>query len=538
MNLLETSQAIQAGNVSLGIELGSTRIKAVLITADYHTVAAGSYNWENKLENNVWTYSLEAVWTGIQTSYKQLAAEVQSKYHQPITNIKSIGISAMMHGYLAFDQADNLLVPFRTWRNNITGQAADELTKLFNFNIPQRWTIAHLYQAILNDEAHVNELDFVTTLAGYVHWQLSGEKVLGTGDASGVFPIDPATGYYDQKMLDQFSAQANVKKYPWSIEKVLPAVKPAGQAAGQLTETGAKLLDPTGNLQGGSLMAPPEGDAGTGMVGTNSVRQRTGNISVGTSAFSMVVLDQSLKQVHRDIDMVMTPDGSPVAMVHVNNCSSDINAWTSLFGTFAQRLGVDIPADKLYGTLFLEATRADPNAGGLINYSYLSGENITKMDAGRPLFVRTPNSNFNLPNFMLTQLYAAFAPLEIGMEILTEEEGIQTDVMIAQGGLFKTPVIGQQVLANALNIPITIMENAGEGGPWGMAVLAEFAENGDGQDLADYLDSNVFSHPETMTLSPEPAGVTGYQEFLKNYVAALPVEGEAIKTIPDQNGGK
>lgn len=538
MNLVETSQAIQSGAVSLGIELGSTRIKAVLITADYNTVAAGSYNWENKLVNNVWTYSLEDVWSGIQTSYQQLAAEVQSKYHQPITNIKSIGISAMMHGYLAFDKDNQLLVPFRTWRNNITGQAADKLTSLFDFNIPQRWTIAHLYQAILNGEQHVKDLDFVTTLAGYVHWQLAGEKVLGVGDASGVFPINPQTGSYDQRMLDQFERLPEVQRNPWQISQVLPAVKPAGESAGQLTEAGAKLLDPSGNLQAGSLMAPPEGDAGTGMVGTNSVRKRTGNISVGTSAFSMVVLDQNLRKVHRDIDMVTTPDGSPVAMVHINNCSSDINAWVALFGEFAQRLGVDLPADKLYGTMFLEATRADQNAGGLINYSYLSGENITKMDAGRPLFVRTPNSQFNLPNFMLTQLYAAFAPLEIGMNILTDEEGIKTDVMIAQGGLFKTPVIGQQVLANALNIPITVMETAGEGGPWGMAVLAEFAENGGDQSLADYLDSKVFTQPETMTLSPEPAGVTGYQEFIKHYVAALPVESEAVKTIPDQDGGK
>ncbi len=531
MNLIETSKAISNGEITLGLELGSTNIKAVLMTDDFNTIASGSYNWENQLVDGIWTYSMDEVWHGIQTSYTQLAADVQSKYHQAITKINAIGISAMMHGYLAFNQNNDLLVPFRTWRNAITGQAADDLTKLFDFNIPQRWSVAHLYQAILNDEAHVKEIDFITTLAGYVTWKLSGEKVLGIGDASGVFPIDSNTKTYDQRMLNQFNDLDQVKKYDWKIDEILPKVLVAGQQAGQLTESGAQLLDLSGNLQAGSVIAPPEGDAGTGMVGTNSVRKRTGNISVGTSAFSMVVLDQELKAVHKDIDMVTTPDGSPVAMVHVNNCSSDINAWVSLFGEFAQRLGIEVNPNKLYGTLFLEATRSDPNAGGLVNYSYLSGENITNMPEGRPLFVRTPNSEFNLPNFMLTQLYAAFAPLEIGMHILTEDEGIKTDVMVAQGGLFKTPVVGQQVLANALNIPITIMQNAGEGGPWGMAVLANFVKNGNGQSLEDFLDSQVFSDPESMTLSPEPAGVKGYQEFITNYQAALPVEGEAVKTL-------
>lgn len=531
MNLIETSKAISNGEITLGLELGSTNIKAVLMTDDFNTIASGSYNWENQLVDGIWTYSMDEVWHGIQTSYTQLAADVQSKYHQAITKINAIGISAMMHGYLAFNQNNDLLVPFRTWRNAITGQAADDLTKLFDFNIPQRWSVAHLYQAILNDEEHVKEIDFITTLAGYVTWKLSGEKVLGIGDASGVFPIDSNTKTYDQRMLNQFNDLDQVKKYDWKIDEILPKVLVAGQQAGQLTKSGAQLLDLSGNLQAGSVIAPPEGDAGTGMVGTNSVRKRTGNISVGTSAFSMVVLDQELKAVHKDIDMVTTPDGSPVAMVHVNNCSSDINAWVSLFGEFAQRLGIEVNPNKLYGTLFLEATRSDPNAGGLVNYSYLSGENITNMPEGRPLFVRTPNSEFNLPNFMLTQLYAAFAPLEIGMHILTEDEGIKTDVMVAQGGLFKTPVVGQQVLANALNIPITIMQNAGEGGPWGMAVLANFVKNGNGQSLEDFLDSQVFSDPESMTLSPEPAGVKGYQEFITNYQAALPVEGEAVKTL-------
>ncbi|MFD1671795.1 xylulokinase [Agrilactobacillus yilanensis] len=535
MNVLEISEAIKAGHISLGLELGSTRIKAVLVTDDFNTIASGSYLWENKFENGVWTYPLDAVWTGIQTSYTQLAAEVQNKYHQTITKIDAIGISAMMHGYLAFDKSNQLLVPFRTWRNNITEQAADELTDVFDFNIPQRWTVAHLYQSILNDEAHVKDLDFVTTLAGYVHWQLSGKKVLGVGDASGVFPIDEQTKTYRADLLAKFSDLPKVKAYDWQVKDILPEVQVAGTEAGTLTEQGVKLLDVSGNLQAGSLMAPPEGDAGTGMVGTNSVRERTGNISVGTSAFSMVVLDKPLQRVHRDIDIVTTPTGEPVAMVHINNCSSDINAWVSLFGEFAARLGLNLKPDELYERIFLEATRADPDAGGLVNYSYLSGENITKIKAGRPLFARTPNSHFNLPNFIQTQLYAAFAPLKIGMDILVEDEHIQTDAMIAQGGLFKTPVIGQQVLANALNIPITVMNTASEGGPWGMAVLAVYAkQHAADQSLSDFLDTKVFKDPESMTLSPEPKGVQGYQEFIKTYQDGLAVEAQAGDSISEK----
>lgn len=531
MNLVEISKEIENGNVSLGIELGSTRIKAVLITSDYKTIASGSFVWENQFKDQIWTYSLDTVWQGIQASYSQMAAEVHSKYHQSLTSIKSIGISAMMHGYLAFSKNNDLLVPFRTWRNNITEESAAKLTEAFSFNIPQRWTIAHLYQAILNGEEHVKDIDFVTTLAGYVHWKLSGEKVLGVGDASGVFPIDEKTGYYSKSMLKKFDELEDVKQFDWDINQVLPDVKSAGEKAGELTAEGASLLDVTGNLQAGSVMAPPEGDAGTGMVGTNSVRKRTGNISVGTSAFSMVVLEKPLKSVHRDIDVVMTPDGAPVAMVHVNNCSSDINAWAQIFSDFAARLGINLAPDKLYEALFLEATKADHDLGHLINYSYQSGENITNIKAGRPLFVRKSDSNFNLPNFMQTQLYSAFAPLKIGMDILSNEEDIKTDVMIAQGGLFRTPVVAQQVLSDALNIPITVMANAGEGGPWGMAVLAMFASDSNGQSLSDYLDTNVFSNPESMTLSPEPEGVEAYDEFTKEYVAGLPVEAQAGEVI-------
>ena len=535
MNLVEISQAIKDGHVSLGIELGSTQIKAVLVTDDFNTVASGYYVWENQYKDGVWTYPLEQVWEGIRESYKQLAADVKGKYHQSLVHIGSIGISAMMHGYLAFSEDGRLLVPFRTWRNNITGPATDELTELFDFNIPQRWCIAHLYQAVLNEEEHVGQIAFITTLAGYVHWKLSGQKVLGIGDASGAFPIDEQTGNYNEEFLQRFNQLDKVKKHSWDIHDILPKVLKAGQAAGTLTKEGASLLDVNGNLVSGSVMAPPEGDAGTGMVATNSVRKRTGNISVGTSAFSMVVLDKPLKKLHRDIDIVTTPDGSPVAMVHINNCSSDINAWAEIFKQFAGRLGIDLKADKLYETLFLVTAKANPDAGGLINYSYLSGENITKMPAGRPLFVRTSNCEFNLANFILTQLYSAFAPLKIGMDILTNEEQIKTEVLIAQGGLFKTPVIAQQILANTLDTPITVMKTASQGGPWGMAVLAAYVREGNNSmSLENFLDQKVFGNPETLTLNPEPIGVSGYEKFIKAYQEGLSVERNAVDKIAER----
>ncbi|GMA08036.1 L-ribulokinase [Tetragenococcus halophilus subsp. flandriensis] len=536
MNVKEIAQAIQEGSVSLGIELGSTRIKAVLITNDFKTIASGSYQWENQFENDVWTYALDQVWEGVRESYKQLAAEVESKYHTPLKKVDNIGISAMMHGYLAFSKDDELLVPFRTWRNNITGPATDQLTELFGFNIPQRWCIAHLYQAILNQEEHVENLDFLTTLSGYVHWQLTGKKVLGIGDASGAFPIDETQGDYNERFMEAFSQLEEVQKYSWDLHDVFPKVLKAGEDAGKLTDKGAKLLDPSGNLQGGSRMAPPEGDAGTGMIATNSIRKRTGNISVGTSAFAMVVLDRPLQKLHREIDIVTTPAGTNVAMVHTDNCSSDIDAWAQIFQQFAERLGIQLSPEKLYETLFLDASKSDPDAGGLINYSYLSGEVITEVADGRPMFVRTINSEFNLANFVQSQLYGAFAPLAIGMDTLTEEEQIKLDVMIAHGGLFKTPVIAQQNLANALDIPISVMETAGEGGPWGMAVLAEYMTKAEEVTLEDFLDQEVFESPETMTLNPEPAGVKGYAKYLAQYQAALPAEriaGEKLKERRD-----
>lgn len=527
MDFKQNIAAVESGATVLGIEFGSTRIKAVLINADFQTIASGSYTWENDLKNGIWTYALPSVWTGVQTCYAHLDADVQSRYHVPIEKIGAIGISAMMHGYLPFDREGKQLAEFRTWRNNMTSAAAAILTDKLKFNIPQRWSIAHLYQALLNGEEHVKALDFFTTLAGYVHWQLSGEKVLGIGDASGMFPIDEKTGSYDTDMLAAFSVLPEVKARPWQIENILPHVLRAGESAGRLTPEGAHLLDPSGRLSAGAQMAPPEGDAGTGMVSTNAVRKRTGNISVGTSAFSMNVLEKPLRQVHRDIDIVTTPEGAPVAMVHTNNCSSDINAWIGLFRDFAQYLGQQVAPDQLYHLLFVHTAKAEPDAGGLLNYNCLSGENITEVENGRPLFLRTPHSRMNLPNFMLSQLYSAFAPLKIGMDILVREEGIRTEVMIAHGGLFKTPIIAQQVLANALNLPITVMNTASEGGAWGMAVLASFAAREEKPALADFLDEQVFRSAESTTLMPEPMGVEGCEKFIERYKAALSVEQSA-----------
>lgn len=532
-------QEIQTGQTALGIELGSTRIKAVLIDSHFETIAAGSFTWENKFVDGIWTYPLKEVWQGLQSAYTELTNKIRAEYGVSVTQIGSIGVSAMMHGYLAFDKDGQQLVPFRTWRNNITGEAADQLTKLFNFNIPQRWSIAHLYQAILNQEKHVDQLDFMTTLAGYVTWQLSGEKVIGIGDASGMFPIDEQTHDYNAKMITQFESYTGVLGHNIKIRHLFPKVLLAGDRAGMLTAAGAKLLDATGTLQEGALMVPPEGDAGTGMTATNAVRKRTGNISAGTSAFAMVVLDKPLSQVHRDIDIVTTPDGAPVAMVHTNNCTSDINAWMGLFAEFAKATGQHLSADELYKTFFNESTKGDPDCGGVLNFSNVSGENITNIQEGRPLFVRTPNSNFTLANFIKAQLYSAFAPLKIGMDILTKKEHIHTDAMIAQGGIFRTPKIAQQVLADALDIPIILMANAGEGGPWGMAVLALYGlNNADHESLADYLDHQVFAQPESTTLDPVAANVQGFDDYIAVYQKALPVAVAAGDDIQDYQPSK
>ncbi|WP_257607297.1 xylulokinase [Weissella sagaensis] len=532
MNKEQIQEQITTGKAALGVEFGSTRIKAVLVATDYSVIAVGSHNWENKLEGGVWTYSLEDVWTGLQSAYKNLTEVIDDEYGVKVTRLASFGIAAMMHGYLAFDKDNQLLVPFRTWRNAITGQAAAELTEMFDFNIPQRWSIAHLYQAILNQETHVKEINFFTTLAGYVHWRLTGEKVIGIGDASGMFPIDSNTNDYNQEMINQFSSLKTVQQYLWELRKILPTIKLAGEEAGKLTAAGAKLLDPSGTLQPDAIAAAPEGDAGTGMVSTNSVKQRTANVSAGTSAFAMVVLEKELSQVNENIDMVTTPDGSAVAMVHINNSTSEINSWARVFTEFAAAIGATVTGGEIFSALFNSVLKADPDAGGLLSYGYHSGENITGMAEGRPMFVRTPNAKFTLANLMRMHIYSAFGAMKIGLDVLAKEQ-VAMDSVIAQGGIFTTPVVAQKMLAGVMNTPVTLMKNAGEGGPWGMAVLSQFVTNhAANQTLADYLDNDVFKSQESTTIAPDPEDVAGFAKFMARYEAGLSVEQAAIDQMP------
>jgi sugar (pentulose or hexulose) kinase len=525
----QTIDAIQNGQTALGIELGSTRIKAVLIDEHFQTIATGSHEWENQLVDGIWTYSLDAVWQGIQASYRALATSVQEKYNVALTKIGSIGFSAMMHGYLAFDQNDQLLVPFRTWRNASTEEAERKLTDLFQYNIPQRWSIAHLYQAILNREEHVPKINFLTTLAGYVHWQLTGEKVIGIGDASGMFPIDNQTKDYHQSMLNQFNDLIASEHFSWQVADILPKVLVAGEAAGMLSDVGALLLDPTGTLLPGIPFCPPEGDAGTGMVATNSVAQRSGNVSAGTSAFAMIVLEKGLSQVYPEIDLVTTPAGDLVGMVHTNNCTSEINAWVKIFREFAEAAGMELSSEELFTTLFNQALKGDPECGGMLSYGYYSGENITQMPAGRPLFVRSPESKFNLANFMRLHLFSAFGAMKIGMDILAKEH-VEIDRIVGHGGIFKTPVVAQRVLAAAMGAPVTVMENAGEGGAWGIALLAMFVRNSTSPTLTDFL-TQVFQEEEGMTLAPTPEDVAGFSEFVKRYQQGLTIEQAAIDNL-------
>ena len=522
--------AIRSGRTVLGIEFGSTRIKAVLVDESHEPIAMGTHDWENRLENNIWTYSLDDIWNGLQGCYRSLAEDVKAKYGESLTSIGSIGFSGMMHGYMAFNQAGELLVPFRTWRNTMTEEACKELTPLFSFNIPQRWSIAHLYQAILSGEEHVKDITFFTTLAGYIHWKLTGEKVLGIGEASGMFPIDSEAKDFDGKMIAQFNELIAPKGFPWKLEDILPKVLCAGEKAGSLTPEGAKLLDPTGTLQPGSPMCPPEGDAGTGMVATNSVRVRTGNISAGTSIFSMVVTEKALEKVHEEIDMVTTPDGNPVAMVHCNNCTSDLNAWVNLFGEFADKFGINIDKIDLYGTLYREALAADADCGGLMAYNYFSGEPVTGLNEGRPMFVRMPDAEFTLANFMRSHLYSAMATLKIGNDILLKEEHVKVDSLMGHGGLFKTPVVGQQLMAAAFDSPVTVMDTASEGGAWGMAVLAAYMiEKAAGETLPDYLSSRIFAEQTGSTIEPKAEDVAGFDTFVERYKSALPAEKAAIQ---------
>ena len=528
----EIRKAIREGKTALGIEFGSTRIKAVLIGEDHQPVAMGTYDWENRLENNIWTYRLEDIWKGLQGCYASLAEEVKEKYGEPLTTIGSIGFSGMMHGYMAFDDKGELLVPFRTWRNTMTEAACKELTPLFGFNIPQRWSIAHLYQAILSGEEHVGKIAFFTTLAGYIHWKLSGEKVLGIGEASGMFPIDSEALDYDKKMVAQFDELIAPKGYAWKLKDILPGVLCAGEQAGTLTDEGAKLLDPTGTLRPGIPMCPPEGDAGTGMVATNSVKVRTGNISAGTSIFSMVVTEKALQKVHEEIDMVTTPDGHPVAMVHCNNCTSDLNAWVNLFEEFAGKFGMQIDKNELYGTLYREALTADADCGGLLAYNYFSGEPVTGLNEGRPLFVRTPDARFSLANFMRSHLYIAMATLKIGNDILLKEEKVKVDSLMGHGGLFKTPVVGQQLMAAAFDSPVTVMDTASEGGAWGMAVLAAYMTEKEPQEtLPDYLSEKIFAGQTGTTVAPKPEDVAGFDAYVEKYKSTLPAEKAAVEGL-------
>ncbi|MBE2201100.1 MAG: FGGY-family carbohydrate kinase [Anaerolinea sp.] len=532
MNRNDTQKAIESGKTVLGIEFGSTRIKAVLIGEDHMSIASGSYEWENQYENGIWTYSLEEVWAGLQASYQKLSNEVFENYNTPLQTIGAIGFSGMMHGYMAFDKDGNLLVPFRTWRNTITGQAAEELTDLFQFNIPQRWSIAHLYQAILNKEPHVGNISFLTTLAGYVHWQLTGNKVLGVGEASGVFPINSETNDYDESMIKLFNERLEAEGISWKLQDILPKVLVAGEAAGVLTEEGAKLLDPTGQLQANIPLCPPEGDAGTGMVATNSVAVRTGNVSAGTSVFAMIVLEKALSKLYPEIDMVTTPTGKPVAMVHSNNCTSDLNAWVGLFQEFTDALGVEIDQSRLFETLYQKALTGDADGGGLLAYNYLSGEHITHFEEGRPLFIRTPESNFTLSNFMRVHLFSALGALKIGLDILFEQERVEIDQILGHGGFFKTKEVGQKMMAAAMNVPVTVMESAGEGGAWGIALLAAYLlQKAEDETLEAYLSNKVFAGEAGATIAPEQRDVEGFTAFMERYKKGLVIERTAVDTL-------
>ncbi|MDR2766954.1 MAG: FGGY-family carbohydrate kinase [Treponema sp.] len=528
-------QDIINGNTSLGIELGSTRIKAVLIDSKYAPVASGGHDWENRLVNDVWTYSLEDVWTGIQNSYRGLADEVQSRYGVPLAVTGGIGVSAMMHGYLPFGSDGRQLASFRTWRNTMTEQAASLLTEAFGFNIPQRWSVAHLYQAILNDEDHVKDIAFLTTLAGFVHWKLTGKKVLGIGDASGVFPIDSAANNYHQRMMEQFNALVRDKKFPWKLSGILPAVLTAGEDAGVLSAEGAKLLDPGGTLRAGIPLCPPEGDAGTGMTATNSVAKRTGNVSAGTSVFAMIVLEKELSRVYPEIDMVTTPAGAPVAMVHCNTCTSDLDAWVKLFLELGGLFGGDIKKAALYDALYAKALEGEADCGGLLSYNYYGGEPVTGLEQGRPLFARMPDSRFTLPNFMRTLLFSTMATLRLGMDILTEKEQVHLKRLLGHGGLFKTKGVGQKLMAAALNVPVAVMESAGEGGAWGIALLAAYMRRRSLQNseesLETFLALEVFSGDKGVEVLPDHGDVAGFKKFMERYTAGLAIERAAAEIL-------
>ena len=532
MSVNEAKTAILNNKTALGIEFGSTRIKAVLVDDKYDPIASGSYEWENRYENGVWTYSLDDIHKGLQGSYSDLVKDVQEKYGVELTSVGALGISAMMHGYMPFDKDGKLLVPFRTWRNNITGEASEKLMELFQYNIPQRWSIAHLYQAILNGEEHVKDIDYMCTLEAYVHRMLTGKRVLGIGDAAGMFPVDSEKKDYNQEMVEKFDKLVEPYGFPWKLRDIMPEVMVAGQDAGTLTEEGAKFLDPTGKLKAGIPMCPPEGDAGTGMAATNSVRVRTGNVSAGTSVFAMVVLEKALEKVHEEIDMVTTPAGDAVAMVHCNNCTSDLNAWVNIFKEFAEAFGMKVDMNDLFGTLYNKALEGDADCGGLMSYNFFAGEPVVGFDEGRPLFVRMPDSKFNLANFMRANLYASLEVLKVGMDILLKEEKVVVDEILGHGGLFKTKGVGQSILAAALDTPVSVMETAGEGGAWGIALLASYMNNkAEDEALDDYLDAKVFAGQKGTKMDPDPKDVEGYNTFIERFKKTLPIMKAATETM-------
>ena len=525
-------QSILDGRAVLAIELGSTRIKAVLINEKHVPLATGSFGWENKFENGAWTYNLGDAWKGLQACYQDLNKNLLEKYGVTLKKVGALGFSGMMHGYLPFDQHNQQLAPFRTWRNTITGQAAKALTDYFQFNIPQRWSIAHLYQAMLNAEPHVSEIAHLTTLSGYIHWQLTGQKIIGVGEASGMFPIDSTTNDYDAKMLGQFNDLLAKDGRSFTLEDILPKVKVAGDEAGFLTAAGALKLDPSGDLQADIPVCPPEGDAGTGMVATNSVTPRTGNVSAGTSVFAMIVLEKPFSKVYQEIDMVTTPSGKPAAEVHSNNCTSDIDAWVSLFDEFAKLHNLELNQSKLFESLFKQALMGEADVGGLLAYNTLAGEHITHLEEGRPLVVRTPISHFNLANFMRMHLYSALATLRIGLDILFYEEQVEVDKILGHGGFFKTEEVGQRIMAAAMNVPVAVMETAGEGGAWGMALLAAFMLNKkEGESLEAYLMEKVFSDQDEIRVEPDRADVEGFKAFMERYKAGLKIERKAVEVL-------
>ena len=512
----------------LGIELGSTRIKGVLIDDNHEVIASGSYGWENSLVDGVWTYELADAVKGVQACFADLKQDAEKKFGQPLKRVAAIGISGMMHGYLVFDKDGQQIAPFRTWRNTITGPAAAELTELFRFNIPQRWSIAHLYQAILNKEAHVKDIGRLTTLSGYIHYLLTGAFVTGIDEASGMFPYDAEISDFDANRVAQFDALVAHYDFPWKLKEILPAVLPAGACAGCLTEEGAKLLDISGVLEAGIPLCPPEGDAGTGMVATGAVHPRTGSISAGTSGFSLQVLERPLKGFYPQIDVCYTPAGKTVAMAHCNNCTSDIDAWVGLMADTARVLGCEVDKNELYGRLFRAALEGDADCGGIVSFNYLAGEHLTETEVGRPMVVRLPDSRMTAANFMRAQLNAAVSTLCLGMQMLRDKEQVESDMLLGHGGFFKTPGVGQQILANALNVPISVMETAGEGGPWGMALLAAYmVRKADGETMEDYLSNKVFASAKSITVEPDPEGVAGFRKYLERYKTALAAEKAA-----------